>query len=44
MDHGSWSMDIQQDDHIFLHSVDNKKGFRYLLFIDDGVIQRFSFI
>ena len=44
MDHGSRSMDIQQGDDILLHSVDNKKGFRYLLFTDDGVIQRFSFM
>ena len=44
MDHGSRSMDIQQGDHILLYSVDNKKGFRYLLFIDDGVMQWFSFM
>ena len=44
MDHGSWSIDIQQGDHILLHSVDNTKRFTYLLFIDDGVIQRFSFM
>ena len=44
MDYGSWFMDIQQGDHILLHSVDNKKGFIYLLCIDDGVIQRFSFM
>ena len=44
MDHESWSMDIQQSHHILLYFVDNKKGFRYLLFIDDGVIQWFSFM